>query len=175
MGLYSTSGAGKSSLLDAAVGMTWYAAYVFAAWLGGRLPTEAEWEYAARSGEHRRYTYPWGGDTDDICERAVVAGRVHTGPLPVGSRPAGNTVQGVGDMAGNVWEWVADWYRRYADKVQKDPWGPITGGDRAIRGGAFDVDATRARVSFRDWNDPNFCDVNLGFRVLVAAAPEEGS
>ncbi len=159
-----------------AIGVTWYQAYVFSAWLGGRLPTEAEWEYAARSGEHhQRYPYPWGDATDDICRRAVVAGCGHSGPLPVGSRPNGNTVQGVSDMAGNVREWVGDWHRKYTSEPQKDPWGPVSGGDRAFRGGSFDLDATRARVSNRFRWVPDLRVSNLGFRVLVAAAPEDGS
>ncbi len=159
-----------------AVGMTWYQAYVFAAWLGGRLPTEAEWEYAARSGGQDR-KYPWGDKKDDICERAVVRGCGHEGPLPVGSKPKGRTDQGVFDMAGNVWEWVTDWYDPYPAEAQKNPWGPVSSssGNRVIRGGSYVNHVVRARASERLWRFPWLRDDFLGFRVLRRAAPQQSS
>ncbi len=151
-----------------AVAMNWSQAYVFSAWLGGRLPTEAEWEYAARSGG-KDQQYPWGDQTDDIAERAWVGQGLDDSPLPVSSRPKGNTDQGVSDGAGNVWEWVADWYAGYSKHDKKNPWGPIAGGDRVIRGGCFAVPAVRARASYRTWDHPGIGVGSLGFRVVVPA------
>ena len=94
------------------VNVDWNQAKAFSEWVGGRLPSEAEWEYAARSGGKER-KYPWG-DEEPSCERAVMnqggngCGRNAT--WPVCSKTAGNTSQGLCDMAGNVWEWTQDWY-----------------------------------------------------------------
>lgn len=141
-----------------AASMTWHQAYVFSAWLGGRLPTEAEWEYAARSGGKNR-EYPWGKEIAD-CSRAVISGC--GGPLAVCSKPDGNTEQGVCDMAGNVWEWTADW------------WGLDPSSDnRVIRGGSFDDDADGARAANRDMRySGSSRNRDLGFRVVLSPPPE---
>ena len=117
------------------VKITWYEAEAYAAWRGGNLPTEAQWEWAARGPESRRY--PWG--------EAFVAGASNSDRLdlhctrPVGSYPAGRSWCGAEDMAGNAWEWVADGYNAnaYRDALQVDPFTPPNGPMRVIRGGAW--------------------------------------
>ena len=117
------------------VKITWYEAQAYAAWRGGKLPTEAQWEWAARGPDSLRY--PWG--------QKFIEGDANMSRLdlrrtrPVGSYPAGRNWCGADDMAGNVWEWVADGYDAYAYRhaLQLDPFTPPTGPLRVIRGGAW--------------------------------------
>ncbi len=134
-------------------GVTWEQARLFCLWTGGRLPTEAEWEMAARGTDGR--IYPWG-DEPPGCDRA------HThdcGPSPadVGERPAGASPFGVLDMAGNVDEWVEDPYRAY-DSAQAGR--PST--ERVARGGSYD--AWHSRSTARNALQPSFKDAFIGFR-----------
>jgi formylglycine-generating enzyme required for sulfatase activity len=146
----------------------WAQARAFSAWAGGRLPTEAEWEFAARSGGADQ-DYPWG-DTPATCERAVMSegglfemaswGCGEKAYWPVCSKPAGNSRQGLCDLAGNVWEWVEDCYGSYADP-------PKDGGQcekRVLRGGTLSSDARGVRASKRGANEPGKRTGN-GFRV----------
>ncbi|NJL29155.1 MAG: formylglycine-generating enzyme family protein [Thermoanaerobaculia bacterium] len=152
--------------------VSWDDAQRFAEWMKVRLPTEAEWEYAARSGGLER-EYPWG-DAPADCERAIIgtsdfeAACGRSGTWPVCSKTAGNTEQGLCDMAGNVWEWVEDdWHDDYRG-------APIDGSvwfqeprasSRVFRGGSWWIEARRARVSNRIRGESSGSNDNLGFRV----------
>ncbi|HRV17242.1 MAG TPA: bifunctional serine/threonine-protein kinase/formylglycine-generating enzyme family protein [Myxococcota bacterium] len=149
----------------------WHQAQAYAKWAGGRLPSEAEWEYAARSGG-RDWKYPWGNE-DATCERAVMwesgtgngCGRGST--WPVCSKPRGNTTHGLCDMAGNVWEWVQDWYHDSYNGAPTDgsAWESPTGSSRVVRGGSWFNFAGRVRAAYRGNGDPGIRYVNLGLRL----------
>ena len=168
--------------------ISWNDAVAFCAWLGKkeqqnyRLPTEAEWEYAARAGTTTRYHF--GDDPVRLLELAKV-----TDDRGMTTRPAIQNLQipkdandpftvrvgsfppnafGLYDMLGNVWEWCGDWYGTdyYAVTPTDDPQGPVTGDRRVRRGGAWNSFPLWPRVSFRNWNTPQSRCVNLGFRVV---------
>ena len=142
--------------------LTWFEAEAYAAWRGGRLPTEAEWEYAARGPESP--VYPWG-DTFDR-DKANVLNSVS--PKPVGSYPTGVSWVGANDMAGNAMEWVSDWLGvdYYASSPATDPTGPATGTTKVEKGGWWGSNEFVARSAYRHYEDPpTYGDKHIGFRV----------
>ena len=143
------------------VNVNWQQAMDYAGSLGGSLPTEAQWEFAARGTAGR--TYPWG-EAAPTCALAQMFG-CDGDAIAVMSRPAGATPEGVHDLAGNVWEWVKDWYGPYPSAAQTDPNGPASGSSRVMRGGSFRYDPNLLRGSFRSYREPGYVSANRGFRV----------
>lgn len=140
----------------------WDQANAYARFVGARLPTEAEWEYAATSGGRDR-KYPWG----NAAPAGSLVVRNKAGTMPVCSRPRGNTAQGLCDMAGNVFQWVQDAYR---DSYSGAPvnGGAVKGvsGYQVIRGGSFRVvDADFLRAAARDYEIPGGRSGHIGFRI----------
>jgi formylglycine-generating enzyme required for sulfatase activity len=166
------------------VGVTWYEAMAYCAWLGERLlaqkedladllsggawqvrlPTEAEWEWAAGGPEHRQY--PWG-DEFDVDKTNTLDGRV-LGTTPVGAYPGGAATCGALDMSGNVYEWTRSLYQEYPYRQDDGRENPLAEGRRALRGGSWSSYRRNARVPSRYDDLPVFFDGTLGFRVVVA-------
>ena len=161
-----------------AVCVSWYDAAAYAEHHGLSLPTEAQWEYAARGPDSRRY--PWGDQWDGkrLCwgETRGPGGRT----FPVGSFPGGASWCGALDMAGNVWEWCTDWFdpRYYQSAPERDPPGPAEGISfrvppgqfqdcRVLRGGSWDLEPSYCRSAARNYDDPMRSFHQFGFRVAI--------
>jgi iron(II)-dependent oxidoreductase len=160
------------------VHVSWYEADAYARWAGRRLPTEAEWEKAARHdpAAGRSTRYPWG-DSDPTPEHANL-GQRHLRPAPAGSYPAGASALGVRQLIGDVWEWTSSDFLPYPGftafpykEYSEVFFGPEY---KVLRGGSFAVDPVACRGTFRNWDLPVRRQIFSGFRTARDASPELG-
>lgn len=162
------------------VSVDWNDAQTYCAWAGRALPTEAQWEKAARGTDG--WIYPWGNvfgkrlNFADFSHGEAWSDKTiddgYRSTAPVGSYPAGASPYGALDMAGNVWEWVADWYdaNYYLVSPSTNPTGPISGQARMLCGGSWINDKNAVRTANRDSNDPLILINIVGFRCASSGS-----
>ena len=151
----------KGLELHPVVYVSWEDAKAYADWLGMRLPTEAEWEYACRAGSEAEYYF--GDNESKVAEYAWYHANSGGNAHPVGEKKP--NAWRLYDMHGNVWEWCQDWYDAYASSPAADPKGPSSGGSRVLRGGSWFYYAGLCRSAYRGGRWPSYRDDNTGFRL----------
>ncbi|MCB9831592.1 MAG: SUMF1/EgtB/PvdO family nonheme iron enzyme [Planctomycetes bacterium] len=151
--------------------VSWWRAWLFCRWLGGDLPTEAQWEAACRAGTTTAYSF--GDDVAGLRDHAWYDDNSQLSTQPVGTRRA--NPWGLHDLHGNVWEWCRDWFGSYEDEDVDEPTGPRTGTVRVLRGGSCWFGPVGCRSAYRFGSQPWYRDVDFGFRVALPPPPDRPS